>query len=303
MKSISVTLSPELRLEQALQKAGIENPASITKLTVAGMLKKDDLSFMARHMAETLRNLNMKNATVEENRISMFYSDVLTSVILPASLEIIDYYGFRGLPALTSMKIPDGVTDIRCCAFTGCKELVSINIPANVTYIAWCAFLSCVNLTWIDVDCDNACYTSDDGVLFSKDKTVLVQYPAGKPETDYTIPDGVTSIEGGAFDSSKRLKSLTIPASVASIEYGTLEGCDTLTSIICLCSTPPKIEGFYSCLFSRCRLYVPQKWLHLYRNSEQWKVFACAPIKKKKKKRKRQCCDMAHNPATFAENF
>ena len=222
----------------------------------------------------------MKNATLEENRIQMYYSKVLTSVILPASLVAIGERAFSGCPGLTSITIPDGVTSINCCAFSGCRELTSITIPASVTCIEWCAFLNCASLTWIDVNCDNACYASVDGVLFNKNKTTLVQFPAGKPETAYSIPNGVISIESGAFDCC-RLTSVTIPDGAASIGYGVFDGCYTLTSITCLCPSPPETVGFLPYLLSRCRLYVPQKWLHLYRNAEHWKGFECVPIKKK----------------------
>ena len=57
-----------------------------------------------------------------------------------------------------------------------------------------------------------------DGILFSKDGTILYAYPAGKPDTIYIIPDTVTKIHAGAFLDS-RLTSITIPKSVTDIDY------------------------------------------------------------------------------------
>jgi len=82
------------------------------------------------------------------------------------------------------------------------------------------------------VDSGNAKYSSsDDGVLFNKDKTILVQYPAGHDGTDYTIPGSVTSIGMVAFAYCSSLTSVTIPGSVPSIDLLALSACDSLTSV------------------------------------------------------------------------
>jgi len=54
-------------------------------------------------------------------------------------------------------------------------------------------------------------------VLYSKDKTVLFVYPAGKTDPSFTIPGSITSIWYNAFNSSCNLASVTIPNSVKSI--------------------------------------------------------------------------------------
>lgn len=86
------------------------------------------------------------------------------------------------------------------------------------------------NLTGYFVDEKNTAYTSVDGILFSKDGTVLVAYPQGKNDTSYSIPESVTCIASDAFGGS-RLTSVTIPESVTSIRLGAFFGCNGLTSI------------------------------------------------------------------------
>ena len=102
-------------------------------------------------------------------------------------------------------------------AFGGCDNLTSITIPNSVTSIGDGAFEDCNNLASITVNSNNNNYSSQDGVLFNKNKTTLIQYPMGNTRTSYTIPNSVTSIGGYAFYSCDNLTSITIPNSVTSI--------------------------------------------------------------------------------------
>jgi hypothetical protein len=63
--NITVTLTPELRLEQALKEAGVENPASVTNLAIAGTMTKDEFYFISENMAKTLQKLDLGEAMLE----------------------------------------------------------------------------------------------------------------------------------------------------------------------------------------------------------------------------------------------
>ena len=81
---------------------------------------------------------------------------------------------------LTNITIPDSVTSIGDDAFEGCTSLTSITIPNSVTEIGWYAFENCTSLTAINVASENSNYVSVNGVLYNKDKTELIRYPAEK---------------------------------------------------------------------------------------------------------------------------
>ena len=134
--------------------------------------------------------------------------------------------------SVKTVEIKSGVTSIGDYAFQYCGSLTSITIPDSVTSIGNSAFSDCDSLTSITVDGNNQNYYSQDGVLFNKDKTVLIQYPIGNTRTSYTIPNSVTSIGNGAFYDCHSLTSITIPNSVTSIGGSAFEGCSILTSII-----------------------------------------------------------------------
>ena len=155
----------------------------------------------------------------------------LTSITIPYGVTSIGDYAFESCTGLESITIPDGVTSIGNRAFMDCHSLTSINIPDGVTSIGTNAFYGCSGLTDIIVDSSNSSYCSESGVLFNKNKTKFICYPAGKTDSSYTIPDGVTSIGDYAFERCTGLGSITIPDSVNSIGYEAFDRCTKLTSI------------------------------------------------------------------------
>ncbi len=155
----------------------------------------------------------------------------LESITIGNSVTSIGNSAFGYCTSLKSITIPDSVTSIDWHAFEACELLESITIPDSVTYIGDNAFYKCTSLTSINVNAGNENYASVDGVLFNKDKTELICYPEGKEATAYAIPDGVTSIDDGAFKNCTLLESITIPDSVTSIGSKAFSKCTSLESI------------------------------------------------------------------------
>ena len=153
------------------------------------------------------------------------------SIVIPNSVKYIGRNAFYNCTSLKSITIPDSVTNIGYAAFSDCIGLVSIKIPDDVTQIGDIAFNGCVNLTKIDVTAGNKYYSSVNGVLFDKNKSEIIWYPAGIKNTSYSIPNSVTDIRNYAFNKCINLKSITISESVQDIGEYAFFGCTSLAAI------------------------------------------------------------------------
>ena len=172
----------------------------------------------------------------------------LTSIEIPSGVTSIGDYAFKNCTSLASIEIPSSVTSIGNEAFAYCTNLTSIEIPGGVTSIENYAFSNCTSLNSINVDKDNQSYSSEDGILFDKEKKKLITYPAGKKEKEYNIPSSVTSIGAGTFYGCRSLTRIEIPSSVTSIECLAFYGCTSLTSIEIPSSvTRIAVQVFYGC--------------------------------------------------------
>ena len=155
----------------------------------------------------------------------------LKRVVLPNSLTTIALRAFSRCYSLESIDIPDSVTTIDIHAFQS-SALRSITIPKLVTNFTIHAISDCPNLERIDVDAENQYYASIDGILYNKDKTILIRYPVQKSDTTFNIPEGVIQIEWSAFYKANHLVEVTIPNSVQRIGHSSFADCANLNKVI-----------------------------------------------------------------------
>ena len=138
-----------------------------------------------------------------------------TSYTIPESVTSLEPYALQG-SSLNTIQLPNKLTLIREGALSYMSEISSINIPENVTDIEPNAF-AFSGLTEIKVDENNKHYADKDGVLFDKNLSTLIYYPSSKPDTEYSVPDGVTRIEDYSFVGKPILQKIIIPDSVTAI--------------------------------------------------------------------------------------
>lgn len=186
---------------------------------------------------EPIVNLIIPETVQSIGNYAFYGCTSIKSATISNSVKSIGEAAFAGCSELVSVDMPNSIEAIGESSFAGCNSLTSITIPYSVLSIDEYAFGECDKLTEINVASNNAKYSSDDGVLFNKDKTTLICYPAGKTGT-YTIPNSVTNIIGNAFRNSD-LTSITIPNSVNMIDEYAFGGINNPT-IYCEASSKPK---------------------------------------------------------------
>ena len=186
----------------------------------------------------------------------------LTNVEIPNSVTKVGSNSFSGCSSLINIEIPEGVWGIGNYAFSECSNLTSINIPSSTINIGSGAFNKCNKLMSINVAPDNAWYTDEDGILFNKKKTAIVRYPAGRTETNYTIPDGVTYISD-AFSDCSNLESIYIPDSVDSLGESAFKNCSSLKHI----EIPNGVTSISANAFNNCSdlesIYIPNGLIYI----------------------------------------
>ncbi len=142
---------------------------------------------------------------------------VIPDTIIERTVTVIDIQYVKN--TITKISIPSGVTSI--------KEL-----PRSITEI--------------NVASGNQVYSSQNGVVFNKQKTSLLIYPKSKTGA-YTIPDSTKTIASYAFFSCS-ISSITFSRSVTCIEDWAFSGCKNLTAV----NIPNSVNTIGDYAFSNC---------------------------------------------------
>lgn len=172
------------------------------------------------------------------------------SFLIPDEVSEIGTGAFAG-SGLQTIVIPSSVIGIGDSAFSGCENLTGLNIPASVKTIGFSKggfngnYLP--SLVSVNVDEGNMDFSSLDGVVFNKDKSVLIFYPMKKGGSSYTIPNGVNQIGECAFAYARGLNSISIPSGVTSIAREAF-AASGLTNI----SIPNSVTNIESDAFGGC---------------------------------------------------
>ncbi len=226
---------------------------SLTSVTIPNSVKS--IGGYAFEKCESLTSIIIPNSVTNLEGSTFYQCSSLTSVTLSNNLRSIGTYTFAYCEKLINISIPNSVTSIGNYAFFECKGLKNVSIGIGLTSIGKRAFDECISLSEFKVNSDNPYFCSVFGVLFNKDMTTLIGYPAGKSEKSYTIPNSVdtigehsfcncvglttviiphnvTSIEGYAFSNLNNLTHIVIPNSVKRIGQGAFGGCRNLSSFI-----------------------------------------------------------------------
>lgn len=218
----------------------VEFPAGLTKIEnmafeKSGLIRMelpDTVTTMGLGVFSECPNLEFVKLprNLEVIEMSMFKKCAkLQSVVFPENVKVIGRWAFMWCDELQNFTLPESVETIGLQAFIDCESLTEVTIPANVTIIEQNSFSGCGKLRAIYVAEGNPAYQSVDGVLMTKDGTMVHTCPGAKEGT-FVIPNGVTTIASLAFFDCQNLKRLVIPATLTTINERGFDFCDNLLS-------------------------------------------------------------------------
>lgn len=239
----SVTSIGELAFSGCRELTGVTIPDSVTSIgdrafqgcdSLTGVTIPDIVTSMGTwtfYWCKGLTSVVIGNGVTSIGELTFEKCSALTSVTIGSNVASIGQSAFRDCTSLAGLVIPDSVTNIGLSAFMGCTSLTKVDIPASVTSIERGAFRRCTGITEFRVDPANTSYVSDDGIIFSADRSTLVACPS-KRSGDYTVPESVSVIMQFAFSCCTGLTTVTLSSHITKIDAWAFDGCTNLASVI-----------------------------------------------------------------------
>ena len=246
-----------------------ENEKSSTKgLIVSGDLNGTDIAFIREMIINgKLTDLNIENSNIvnggdpyyvpeygtpdytTDNVIGKNMFDDCSNLIslkLPSSVTTISRLSFWGCTNLKELRFPASCTTVESSSFYGCKNLSSIYLGSQVETFEGDNFSGCDNLGYIDVDAENKKFKSVDGILYTT-SGIIVKYPIGRNDKEFSIPNEITEIGKSAFDAAS-IESVAIPEGLVGIGSSAFAGCKNLKAIV----IPNSVSGIGHMAFWGC---------------------------------------------------
>jgi hypothetical protein len=200
---------------------------NLASVTIGTAVK--NLGDLAFYDCEKLTSLVLPDNFVTIGNSALAYCYGLTNAAIGDSVTNIGDGAFFACFSLADVALPDSLLTIGSYAFSD-SGLNSIVIPGAVASIEDTTFANCPYLNAINVDETNSFYSSSDGVLFNKERTVLLCCPGGRTGA-YVIPNTVTNIGSYAFYFCVNLTGITIPGNVISIGDYAFNNCQSLITV------------------------------------------------------------------------
>ena len=221
-----------------------------------GVRKIGNGAFKGMSNLETVTFRNTKE-TIEFGTDVFAYCSNLQSITLPGSPTEISAGMFKDCVSLTNMPSPSSLRKIGAAAFSGCSNMYFATLPNDITEIGEMAFFGTkggsllllpsaiekigdgafANVTdtiRFILNNANKNYMVEDGVLYNKSGTEIVQYPKGSTDATFTAnvsnssgnTNTVTSIRPYAFYGCENLTSVNISGVEKVGEYAFVNACN-----------------------------------------------------------------------------
>lgn len=236
------------------------------KLIISGQLNGSDIALIREMLLNNkLMSLDIQDANIvsggepyyktnysqentEDNVIgeNMFYNcKNLAELKLPVTATTIEMFAISGCELLQELTI--ACATVKGSAIRNCKNLEIVTLATTVNNFDGGNFDGCPKLENIAVESTNSSYTSEDGILYDKNKITILKYPMGRTAKAYNILASVKTIGKDAFSYAK-FEQISIPESVVTIESSAFEYCRNLTAV----KIPNSVTKISSMAFWSC---------------------------------------------------
>lgn len=213
----------------------IDSKAFANNMYLTAVIMPEDMDNIGEAAFANCRNLKTVNIPKGLTEISgqLFYccENLSSEIVIPDGVITIGGLAFFGCHKIQYITLPESLISIENNAFGGCSSITTLKIPANLSIINHAAFYDCTKLNSIIVSDESTNFSSQNGVLFNKEKTILLCYPAGKTDENYIVPATVHTIVSSAFTSNSFLKNVTVSDKINKIDGFTFSYDINLTSI------------------------------------------------------------------------
>ncbi len=205
---------------------------SLKNITFVENSQLTKIGSYAFRSCENLSSIKVPKGVTEIEELAFFDCNALLNVTFDqnSQLRTIGKSAF-GYCSFSSINFPQSLEEIGYSAFTKCDLLNFVLIPESVNKIEENAFFRSAGIREFFVSSSNQSYSSENGVLFTKDKSTLLAYPSGSSNLEYSIPSTVTNIAKGAFSKCAAITSVAIPAGVENVGLTPFVNCGSLTNI------------------------------------------------------------------------
>lgn len=181
----------------------------------------------------------------------------VTDVYVGPNMKSYGNQCFYGCTKLKTIPMTPDLESIGQECFYGCEGLRSVGISASVTSIGAGAFANCPNVPSIEVAYGNNRYYTEDGILYSSDKQILVACPAGYAKNgvlvnSFTVPDTVKTIWPQAFEGCSFLETVFMKEPLTTIGDKAFYNCSRLSNV----TIPPTVTLIGEDVFRGCPSYL-----------------------------------------------
>lgn len=133
------------------------------------------------------------------------------------------------------LSIPEGTVGIADQSYSYIYEkendTTKIIIPSSLKIISDNAFRYYFGLEEFEVSDNNPYLLTEKGVLYNKNKTKIIRFPAASPIVNYEFPNTITSTSPWAFCYCQNLNSVKMNNELSELGGAAFKGCKNLSSV------------------------------------------------------------------------